>query len=106
MIGLIVTMEPFHLMNSPEHRQLLELETEPTTPACICSATELEKLVTITSHTTAQVMVAYIDDAEKRYGPLKQALSNPAFSFGRNDVIDEGWAAMPYIANRAFNAER
>lgn len=59
--GLIVTMEPFHIVNAPLQRPFLPATTVPVT---VCSISELEDMVTITDAPVGRVPLERAADTQ------------------------------------------
>ncbi|MER8073850.1 hypothetical protein ABTZ59_37190, partial [Streptomyces sp. NPDC094034] len=89
--GLVVTMEPFHTANAP-----FQKEVRPNTdmPVTVCSATEVEHLVTLRDTSASQVLL------ERHGDPLTSTYSlNTSLvgrSVGRNAILDAGWDSYPW----------
>lgn len=98
MIGMVVTAEPFHQINTPEHRVALP-DTE--IPVMVTSIAELEDAVTITSTSLAELLRA-ADDAGVAY--LRQLF--PQYEFlEHNAVLEQGWSAIPFALPRRPRAQ-
>ncbi|MFI1415681.1 hypothetical protein ACH4Y0_38055 [Streptomyces sp. NPDC020707] len=89
--GLIVTMEPFHVVNAPVQRPQLPATTVPVT---VCSISELENLVTITDAPVGRLLLERADDAQRSTYALREAL--PGRTHRRNAVLDAGWDSYPW----------
>ncbi|GHB14941.1 hypothetical protein GCM10010330_80640 [Streptomyces tendae] len=89
--GLIVTMEPFHIVNAPLQRPLLPTTTVPVT---VCSISELENIVTITDTSVSRLLLDRADDARRSTYALREALSG--HTHARNTVLDAGWDSYPW----------
>ncbi|MFD5309986.1 hypothetical protein [Streptomyces ardesiacus] len=89
--GLIVTMEPFHIVNAPLQRPLLPTTTVPVT---VCSISELENIVTITDTSVSRLLLDRADDARRSTYALREALSG--HTHARNAVLDAGWDSYPW----------
>jgi hypothetical protein len=97
MIGLVVTMEPFHVVNAPPYRDLLPRTTVPTR---VCAAFELEGLATIQDKTAGRILLDFMKDPAERDSALGPALLRRNYTFGRNEVIDAAWRSMRWIGDR------
>ena len=91
MVGLVVTMEPFHTVNTPF--------TSAYLPACdipfrVCSTLELEHLVTVSDISVGQLLLDHLQDPEKAGWSVGSALVG--HSGIRNKVIDEAWETYPW----------
>ncbi len=91
LVGLIVTMEPFHTVNTPFTAGNLPA---PDIPYRICSASELEHLVTVTDMSIGRLLMGYMTDAEKTGWSVRSALSRHVRS--RNAILDTAWATLPW----------
>lgn len=89
--GLIVTMEPFHIVNAPLQRALLPATTVPVT---VCSISELENMVTITDTPLGRLLLERAADAQRSAYALREALSG--HTQARNAVLDAGWDSYPW----------
>ncbi|MDT0616281.1 hypothetical protein RM812_40005 [Streptomyces sp. DSM 40712] len=89
--GLIVTMEPFHIVNAPLQRPLLPATTVPIT---VCSISELEDMVTITDTPVGRLLLERAADAQRSTYALREALSG--HTHARNAVLDAGWNSYPW----------
>lgn len=90
MFGIVVTMESYHLVNTPEFRHVL-----PTTnvPTVVASASELEDAVVATHAGLEEAILAQIDQPPPGGWSLRDLAS------GRdviNPILDEAWAAYPW----------
>ncbi|TWF92357.1 hypothetical protein FHX80_12677 [Streptomyces brevispora] len=89
--GLVVTMEPFHIVNAPGQRPHLP---DTTVPVTVCSISELENLVTITDAPLGQLLLERAGDAQRSTYALREALSG--HTHARNAVLDAGWDSYPW----------
>ncbi|WP_415940081.1 nuclease-related domain-containing protein [Streptomyces sp. 039-1] len=89
--GLIVTMEPFHIVNAPVQRPQLPATAVPVTA---CSISELENLVTITDAPVGRLLLERAADAQRSTYNLREALTGHAHD--RNPVLDAGWDSYPW----------
>ncbi|MFG2334660.1 hypothetical protein ACGFMM_34355 [Streptomyces sp. NPDC048604] len=93
MIGMVVTAEPFHQINTPAHRVDL-----PATdiPVMATSIAELEEAVTTTGTSLAKLLCA-ADDAGvvnlRQLFPQYDCLKHIA-------VLEQGWHAIPFARPR------
>ncbi|MER6913986.1 hypothetical protein ABT354_20125 [Streptomyces sp. NPDC000594] len=88
VFGLVVTMEPYHLINSPDFRHVLP---DTDVPTLIASVSELEDAVTATDPGLEQALLTWIEE------PVGWSLR--ALADGRsviNPVLDEAWSAYPW----------
>jgi hypothetical protein len=91
ILGLVVTLEPFHTVNSPFGLSYL--------PACeipfrIASAIELEQLVTISDASPGRVLLDFMSSAANNGSSINGALAGHAGR--RNEIIDQAWATYPW----------
>lgn len=89
--GLVVTMEPFHTANAPFQK---EVQPDPGIPVTVCSATELEHLVTVEDVSVAQLLLERQSDPLTSTYSLTSALVGKAL--GRNAILDAGWDSYPW----------
>ncbi|MFM9582442.1 nuclease-related domain-containing protein [Streptomyces caniscabiei] len=98
MIGMVVTAEPFHQINTPAHRVDLP---DTKIPVMVTSIAELEDAVTITSTSLAKLLCA-ADDA----GVVSMRQLFPQHEFlEHNAVLEQGWSAIPFARPRRPRAE-
>lgn len=71
IVGLVVTMEPFHVINATPYRNLLPLSDIPIR---VCDASELERLVAVKDVTVGQLLLAYVQDLGKVDWSVNSAL--------------------------------
>ncbi|MEU2346757.1 hypothetical protein ABZ745_33915 [Streptomyces sp. NPDC013082] len=88
--GLIVTMEPFHIVNAPMQRPLLPAITVPVT---VCSVGELEDMVTVIDAPVGRLLLERDADARRSTYALREALSG--HDHARNPVLDARWSSYP-----------
>ena len=89
--GLVVTMEPFHTANAPFQR---EGQPDADTFVTVCSAAELEHLVTLQGTSASQLLLErQADDLQSTYA-LSTALTGK--NLGRNSILDAGWDSYPW----------
>lgn len=89
--GLIVTMEPFHIVNAPVQRPQLRATTVPVT---VCSISELENMVTITDAPAGRLLLERAADPQRSTYALSEALLG--HTHARNAVLDAGWDSYPW----------
>ncbi|MFC8360826.1 hypothetical protein ACFUIY_13240 [Streptomyces griseorubiginosus] len=89
--GLVVTMEPFHIVNAPVQRPQLPATTVPVT---VCSISEVENMVTITDAPVGALLLERAGDAQRSTYALREALLGHAHA--RNAVLDAGWDSYPW----------
>ncbi|TDL46493.1 hypothetical protein [Kocuria rosea] len=89
--GLVVTMEDFHVINSPLHRHWYR--NEEGIPSLVVSITELEWMVTIQQPVDRFIMGLLTDPAKtgwsvrSQFGKVKHS---------RNAVIEKAWKSYPF----------
>ncbi|MFE2473183.1 hypothetical protein [Streptomyces mirabilis] len=89
--GLIVTMEPFHTVNGPAQRAHLP---RTAVPVSVCSAGDLEHMVTIDDASIGQLLIERADDPKRSTYGLREALSG--HSHAPNPVLAAGWTSYPW----------
>ncbi|MFE7902378.1 hypothetical protein ACFU3E_33770 [Streptomyces sp. NPDC057424] len=89
--GLIVTMEPFHIVNAPVQRPQLPATKVPVT---VCSISELENMVTITDAPVGRLLLERAADAQRSTYAMREALLG--HTHARNAVLDAGWDSYPW----------
>ncbi len=89
-LGLIVTMESFAFVNTPEVQS--RLDTESTIPTLVCASQEVELLVTLRSTPIDRFLLDFMTDSEKEVFDLSNELTaQPVDAFCRNEVMDAAW---------------
>jgi hypothetical protein len=96
MVGLTVTMEPFHVINSGLHRSWLP---DATVPAAVCGAAELESLVSVEGVGVGQLLLEAANDSDRRGWSVGSLTGSHALR--RNPVLDEAWMKYPCTAGSA-----
>jgi hypothetical protein len=91
VLGLAVTLEPFHIANAP-----FNLLPPTHTPVTIADAAEIEVLVTITDIPPGQLMLDRAADNVRSTWALDTALNSHARS--RNSILDEAWNSYPWAS--------
>jgi hypothetical protein len=99
IIGLVVTMEPFHVINAPMYRDLLPAGSEPVR---FCSAYELEGLVTVEDDTAGTLLRGFVHDPHRQDWPILELLRG--HTVGRNEVLDAAWQVLPWQGSRQSDA--
>jgi hypothetical protein len=95
VLGLAVTLEPFHVANAP-----FNLLPAARTPVTVADAAEIEVLVTITDTSPGRLLLERAADDVRSTWSLDTALDGHARS--RNPILDEAWNSYPWAsANRA-----
>ncbi|MEV0226598.1 hypothetical protein [Streptomyces sp. NPDC050704] len=88
VLGMVITLEPFHLINTPKLRASFPAITTPVT---ISSIHELEQAVTITDTSLASVLLGRTD---KGGASLRDLFSGHEFS-DHNPILEKAWSAIP-----------
>ncbi|MGW3652459.1 hypothetical protein [Streptomyces sp. NPDC000878] len=99
MFGIVMTMEPYHLVNTPEFRHVLPSTDVPTV---VASANELEDAVVATTPSLEEAILARIEQ------PPPAGWSLRALADGRpviNPILDEAWALYPWGAEHTAPPE-
>ncbi|MFE1190118.1 nuclease-related domain-containing protein [[Kitasatospora] papulosa] len=93
MVGMVVTAEQFHQINTPEHRSELPSTSVPVT---VTSIQELEYAVTITGTSLVDVLRA---SAAGGGAALRSLFLGHKF-LDHNAVLEQGWSAIPFARPR------
>jgi hypothetical protein len=88
VLGLAVTLEPFHIANTA-----FALLPPSQTPVTVASGAEIEDLVTITDIPPGQLLLDRAADAMRSTWALGTALNDRVRS--RNPILDEAWNSYP-----------
>lgn len=101
--GLVVTLEPFHLINTLVYADLL---TPPSVPTTVASSSELEAVVTALSdepETGARLLNALTTEPVRS---LKHAIIDP--SIGNNPILYDAWKRFtaPWSEQYALDLHR
>jgi hypothetical protein len=91
LVGLVVTMEPFHTVNTPFTSDYL---ASCDIPFRVCSALELEQLVTVSDVSVGRLLLDHLRDPEKDGWSVQSALTGHTGT--RNKIIDDAWATYPW----------
>lgn len=98
-VGLLVTLEDFHVLNSGFHRPLLDRE-RPDLPVGVSSAGEIEHWVTVKDQTPGRVVLDARTERVEHPWPMGAGIVLKEQLYGckhrRNPIIDEAWAAGPW----------
>ncbi|WP_406259350.1 hypothetical protein OH779_40685 [Actinacidiphila glaucinigra] len=89
--GLVVTMEPFHTANASFQK---EVQSDAETPVTVCSAAELEHLVTLQDMSISELLIERQADPQASTYSLNTVLSGK--KLGRNAILDAGWDSYPW----------
>jgi hypothetical protein len=91
VLGMAVTLEPFHLANAPFLHDFLSATRMPVTAA---DAAEIEGLVTITDMSVGRLLLERAADTVRSTWSLDTALDGHARS--RNPIFDKAWNSYPW----------
>ena len=91
MIGLVVTMEPFHTVDAPFTRSYLP---QCDIPFRVCSAFELEHLVTVSDTSVGRLLLDHFQDPSKEGWSVESALTGHAGV--PNRVLVQAWKTYPW----------
>jgi hypothetical protein len=86
IIGLVATMEPFHVINTPFLAMSLP---DSSIPYRICSAEELEGLVGLRDERVGRTLIDYLADPERNGHSIKPLIEDRPLA--RNRLLDEAW---------------
>jgi len=91
LLGLVVTMEPFHTVNSLFGLSYLP---ECDIPFRIASVGEIEQLVTVDDMSPGQLLLDFMTDTANNGSSINGALTGHLGR--RNQIIDQAWATYPW----------
>lgn len=91
IIGLVITMEPFHVINAPMYRTLLP---DCSVPYRVCSVHDLEALVALEGQSVGTFLLEFVNDPARHDWDVSSAVSGRPL--GRNDVLAPAWEALPW----------
>ncbi|WP_148575646.1 hypothetical protein [Nocardioides caldifontis] len=98
-VGLLVTLEDFHVLNSAFHRPLLDRE-RPDFPIGVTSAGEVEHWVTVKDLAPGQVILDARAEQEEYPWPMGAGVALKQQLYGRkhrrNPIIDHAWSVGPW----------
>ena len=98
-LGLLVTLEDFHVLNSAFHRPLLDRE-RPDLPIGVASAGEIEHWVTVQDKSPGQVALDARTEREEHPRPIGAGVALKQQLYGRkhrrNPIIDKAWSEGPW----------
>lgn len=93
--GMVITMEPFHLLNTAELRAGIQPTPNPVTgeiiPITTASIHELEHAVTITDISLSHLLLTNPPNGALT---LQQLFTGHEF-LENNSILEEGWKAIP-----------
>ena len=94
-LGLIVTMERFPLVNTPEVRE--RIDAASTIPTIVCCSEELELLVTLRGEDIDSFLLEFLTRADPDGFDLHNELTKRNHDdFCRNTVMDAAWEAYDW----------
>lgn len=96
--GLVVTLEAFHTANANFQR---DQHPDTDTFVTVCSAEEIEHLVTVEDRPVDQLLLERQGDVHQSTYSLSQMLVGR--QLGRNQVLDAGWQSYPWNRNPQLN---
>lgn len=92
-VGMVVTLEPYYLANSPLIRDLLP---QPTIPSIVASVRELEHFVSVPAQEGgADFLIDMVHDPERSTWALAAALGDRGRG-ARNALLDEAFSQLPW----------
>lgn len=98
-VGLIVTLEDFHVLNSAFHRPLLDRE-RPDFPIGVVSAGEIEHWVTLKDRSPGQVALGARTAREEHPWPMGAGVALKQQLYGRkhrrNPIVERAWSVGPW----------
>lgn len=103
-VGLIVTMEDFHVVNSGFHKPMWQPNVVGDLPVLVTSIGELEHLVTVSDTTPGRLLLDHLSAPELNGHSVKSALVGHAHR--RNPVIDAGWSSYPWHRLKDVDSDR
>lgn len=94
LVGLVVTLEPIWMVNSPWIKGLMSIPP-PRIPVITAASRELELLVTVGLQSgTGACLLNILNDAERRTWNLGNAIGErPA---RKNPILQEAWDLLPF----------
>ena len=95
LVGIVATLENFHVVNSPFTAGWLP---ECDIPWRVCAASELEDLSSVADVSPSRLYLDAVTDAARPGHSLSSAL--PGHTRGPNSVIDEAWDTLPWKERR------
>ncbi len=96
VLGLAVTLEPFHVANAE-----FNLLPAARTPVTVADAAEIEILVTITDTPPGRLLLDRAADDVRSTWSLDTALNGHARS--RNPILDDAWNSYPWASAKRAN---
>ena len=97
--GLVATLDPWYIANSPLARALLP---EPAVPTLVASARCLENLVAIGQRQPAtRVLAEILSDTERRTWDLSTALGHYSADGDDNPILRAAWNRYPFSSDES-----
>ena len=100
ILGMAATLQPFHIANSSDHRQLMPATTVPMT---VISATEVETLVTLDVPSVSRFLIDLAADVERSTWAVSTVMAK--LPQRPNPILDQGWESYPWSSSLATEAE-
>jgi hypothetical protein len=93
LFGMVITLEPYYLMNSAPIRALLP---KPRVPTLVAAARDIERLASVWSKdSAARFLRETYQDPEKSTWDLSSVIGTRAPD-ARNALLDEAWGCLPW----------
>jgi hypothetical protein len=96
LIGLVVTMEPFHTVDAPFTRSYLP---QCDIPFRVCSAYELEHLVTVADASAGSLLLSHFQNQARDGWSVESALTG--HESVPNRVLVQAWETYPWKDRQA-----
>jgi hypothetical protein len=93
-LGLVVTMEDFHVVNNPMYRE--RYASSSTCRTILASAEDVEILVTMSDESIGSTLVREYVGQTGEVIPLKYRLMNHTFS--KNTLLQSSWDSYPWAS--------
>ncbi len=90
LLGMVVTMEPYHMVNAPEFRGVLAQSTVPVT---VASVSELEDAVVLEGSSLASELLAGASPAPDGWSVREILAGRP---LGENPILTAAWDSLPF----------
>jgi hypothetical protein len=98
-VGLLVTLEDFHVLNSPFHRPMLDRERLDL-PIGMASAGDIEHWVTVKDVSPGQVMLDARTERKEHPWPTAAGIALKQQLYGRehkqNPIVEKAWSTGPW----------
>ncbi|MFE2146639.1 hypothetical protein ACFXA3_33780 [Streptomyces sp. NPDC059456] len=92
MFGIVVTMEPYHLVNTPAFRSVLP---DTDVPTVVASCSELEDAVVATDPGLEAAILAHVEEPPPEGWSLRSMAGSRTVI---NPILDQAWEALPWGA--------